>query len=102
MENSLNGPEKPEEQRRFEMAIGQASQKERDEYFERLSDERIKLSEGDKSKPIIISFEKKNEILDQAMRDLHKLPADPTKMGEDWEKNTTPDGRPPIGGAQND
>jgi hypothetical protein len=70
-------------------------------YHSLLLDEKIKLAKENGGKPVKISLEEREKILNRAEAVIN-FGADPVKMEHDWETFTSNDGRPPIGGAQDD
>jgi hypothetical protein len=73
-----------------------------EEYYRLLLDMQIESVKKSGGSPEIITVEQRKKLLDQAQTNVSMGHIDPEKMERDWENATSKDGRPPIGGAQDD
>jgi hypothetical protein len=72
------------------------------EYGDIYFSEQMRLGKENGGKPVTISLEQKKDFLNKATSNITIGRVDPIKMGEAWEKETSKEGRPPIGGARDD
>lgn len=72
------------------------------EYSKLLSEEQIRLAKENSGKPVKIVTERREGLLRQAHINVYIGHVNPERMERDWEGATSKDGRPPIGGAQDD
>ena len=94
--------EKTPERKAFNWRLAAASEKAQLEYYKILTDEQTRRARENNGKPVAIDVEERESFLDKAARIALYGSADPQKMERDWEAATSKDGRPPIGGAQDD
>lgn len=71
------------------------------EYFDLLIKKQINLLKENGNKPVIVTTEQKENLIKQAHTNIIMGHVDPAKMERDWER-ASENGRPPIGGAQDD
>jgi hypothetical protein len=93
---------------RLRTNLDSASPFERSEYLRLLSKERDRLTEINNGKQVEVGYQRSEELLNQARQNVatgndHMSRNDRLRSVEKaWNKATTKDGRPPIGGAQDD
>ncbi|QQG41761.1 MAG: hypothetical protein HYV90_00385 [Candidatus Woesebacteria bacterium] len=93
--------EKLPEQKAFELDLANASDLIRDEYRTLLLKAQLKGAKSNKGASVTISLEEREKLLDRARQIAQFGHADPEKMADDWERASA-NGRPPLGGAQDD
>ena len=94
--------EKTPERKAFNWRLAAASENAQLEYYNILTDEQARRAKDNNGKPVVIGVEERESFLDKATRIALFGSADPQRMERDWEAATSKDGRPPIGGAQDD
>lgn len=87
------------EGKRFDLVISQLSSNTRGIYNQLLLEKQIGLAKENGGKPVTLSIEDREEVLDQARRKAQYGNADSERMAKDWDSR---DKRPPIGGSQDD
>lgn len=92
--------EKDSARKSFDLRLGAARANIKTEYDQLLIDFQIEGAKGNNGRPITVTVEDRERLLAEAERNVIYGHVDPDKMASDWEAATTKEGRPPIGGAQ--
>lgn len=99
-----NGHEaESQEEKRFELDLKMSSADVRDRYSHILLDEQLRSAKENHGKPQEISIEAREDLflIAKTTNDVEEARKH-IKMQRDWQNATSKDGRPPIGGAQDD
>ncbi|KKU09868.1 MAG: hypothetical protein UX13_C0027G0003 [Candidatus Woesebacteria bacterium GW2011_GWB1_45_5] len=91
--------EKTTEGKSFDLRLTRASEAVRKQYQSILTAEQAQRARENNGKTVTIDITEKEQFLDRATAIVIYGKADPQKMAQDWE-SASRDGRPPIGGAQ--
>lgn len=73
-----------------------------DEYQKILLHKQIDLMKKNDNKPVHITIAERRYLIEQAKSNIDNEHPGSVKMKRDWETATSKNGRPPIGGAQDD
>lgn len=99
-----NGQEvESQEVKRFELDLKSSAPDVRDRYSHILLDEQLRIAKENQSKPQGVSVETRKDLflIAKITKDVEEA-RKRVKMQRDWQNATSKDGRPPIGGAQDD
>ncbi|KKR89810.1 hypothetical protein A2434_00080 [Candidatus Woesebacteria bacterium RIFOXYC1_FULL_41_14] len=91
------------ELRYFEERLAKSPQEVRERYSGILLDEQLRLAKENKGRPVKVPLDVREHFLNMAIsgRDVDSVRMS-RNMAKYWEAATSKDGRPPIGGAQDD
>lgn len=92
-----------EETKQFELDLKMSSADVQDRYSHILLDEQLRTAKENQGKPQGIPVETRKDLflIAKTTKDVEEA-RKRVKMQRDWQNATSKDGRPPIGGAQDD
>lgn len=86
----------------LEQHLASVSPKIREEYTGLLLKHQLQGSKNNHERTITVTVEDRERLLKDAETNVLYGHVDSEKMATDWDTATSKDGRPPIGGAQDD